>query len=163
MADGRSVTSLLAPLRWLALACALSTGMAAAQQTDGELNARTMAIAQELRCLVCQNQSLADSHAGLALDLRAQIEDQLRQGRSRQQILDYMTERYGSFILYKPPVQWSTLLLWLGPGLLLALAFTGFWLQLRRRQSPASPSASPMDRTRIARLLEPEARQEHRP
>ncbi|SFG44701.1 Cytochrome C biogenesis protein [Duganella sp. CF458] len=94
------------------------------------LEARTMALAGELRCLVCQNQSLADSHAPLALDLRDQIQRQLAQGRSEQQVVDFMVQRYGDFVLYEPPLNPSTALLWFGPLLLLAagvVALRGFW------------------------------------
>jgi cytochrome c-type biogenesis protein CcmH len=94
------------------------------------LDARTMALAEELRCLVCQNQSLADSHAPLALDLRQQIHQQLAQGRSEQQVVDFMVQRYGDFVLYEPPLNASTALLWFGPMLLLAagvVALRGFW------------------------------------
>lgn len=94
------------------------------------LDARTMALAGELRCLVCQNQSLADSHAPLALDLRDQIHQQLAQGRSEQQVVDFMVQRYGDFVLYEPPLNASTALLWFGPLLLLAagfMALRGFW------------------------------------
>ena len=94
------------------------------------IDARTMALAEELRCLVCQNQSLADSHAPLALDLRAQIHQQLSQGRSEKQVVEFMVQRYGDFVLYEPPLNGSTALLWFGPALLLAagvLALRGFW------------------------------------
>lgn len=94
------------------------------------LDARMMALAGELRCLVCQNQSLADSHAPLALDLREQIHQQLAQGRSEQQVVDFMVQRYGDFVLYEPPLNASTALLWFGPLLLLVagvMALRGFW------------------------------------
>lgn len=125
----------------LALCMALSSlaadpahaGEAAPLADNPEQEARMMAIASELRCLVCQNQTIADSHAGLAIDLRQQIREQLQQGKSDQQIRDYMTARYGNFILYRPPVENNTLLLWFGPGLL-AVGGLGFlWWNLRRR------------------------------
>ena len=97
---------------------------------NSSIDARTMALAGELRCLVCQNQSLADSHAPLALDLRQQIHQQLAQGRSEQQVVDFMVQRYGDFVLYEPPLNASTALLWFGPLLLLAaglVALRGFW------------------------------------
>ncbi len=98
--------------------------------TNSTLDARTMALAGELRCLVCQNQSLADSHAPLALDLRDQIHQQLARGRNEEQVVDFMVQRYGDFVLYEPPLNASTALLWFGPLLLLAgsfLALRGFW------------------------------------
>jgi len=101
-----------------------------ADVTAATLDARTMALAEELRCLVCQNQSLADSHAPLALDLRQQIHQQLAQGRSEQQVVDFMVQRYGDFVLYEPPLNASTALLWFGPLLLLAAGFLAlrvFW------------------------------------
>ncbi len=94
------------------------------------LDVRTMALAGELRCLVCQNQSLADSHAPLALDLRGQIREQLAQGRSEQQVVEFMVQRYGDFVLYEPPLNTSTSLLWFGPAMLLAAgvaALRKFW------------------------------------
>ena len=105
--------------------------MLAAQ--DPLLEARMVRITSELRCLVCQNQTIADSHAGLAVDLRNQVLDLLRQGQTDQQILDYMTARYGDFVLYRPPVKGTTMLLWFGPGLLLVLGLGALYLSLRRR------------------------------
>ncbi len=104
------------------------------------LEARVMTLAAELRCLVCQNQTIADSHADLAVDLRQQIREQLTQGRSEDQIRDYMTARYGDFVLYKPPFKATTALLWVGPPLLLLGALAGLFLMLRARQR-ASPDA----------------------
>ncbi len=104
------------------------------------LEARMMVLAAELRCLVCQNQTIADSHADLAVDLRNQIRDQLTQGRSEDQIRDYMTARYGDFVLYKPPFRPTTALLWVGPPLLLLGALIGLFFMLRARQR-ASPDA----------------------
>jgi len=94
------------------------------------LDARTMALAGELRCLVCQNQSLADSHAPLALDLREQIHEQLAKGRSEEQVVEFMVQRYGDFVLYEPPLNPATALLWFGPVLLLGagvIALRRFW------------------------------------
>lgn len=135
----------------LALCMALSSlaadpahaGEAAPLADNPEQEARMMAIASELRCLVCQNQTIADSHAGLAIDLRQQIREQLQQGKSDQQIRDYMTARYGNFILYRPPVENNTLLLWFGPGLL-AVGGLGFlWWNLRRRARMAPDAFDP--------------------
>jgi cytochrome c-type biogenesis protein CcmH len=129
-----------------ALLLALSPGQPAfareaeAVATDPALEARVMKLATELRCLVCQNQTIADSHADLAVDLRKQIREQLVQGRSEDQIRDYMTARYGDFVLYKPPFKPTTALLWVGPPLLLVGALIGLFLMLRARQR-ASPDA----------------------
>lgn len=98
------------------------------------LEAKMMNIATELRCLVCQNQTIADSHAPLAVDLRQQIREMLDTGKNERQILDYMTDRYGDFVLYRPPFKATTLLLWLGPLLLLVLAVWLLVRELRRRQ-----------------------------
>ena len=107
---------------------------------DPALEARVMALAVELRCLVCQNQTIADSHAELAVDLRNQIREMMQKGQSDDQIRRYMTDRYGDFVLYKPPFKTSTALLWVGPPLLLLAALSALFVMLRRRQN-ASPDA----------------------
>lgn len=100
---------------------------------DPVLDARMVRITSELRCLVCQNQTIADSHAALAVDLRKQVMEQLQQGQSDQQIIDYMTARYGDFVLYRPPLKASTVVLWFGPGLLLLISLATLFVVLRRR------------------------------
>lgn len=100
---------------------------------DPALEARMTRIASELRCLVCQNQTIADSNADLAVDLRRQTREMLQQGRTDREIVDYMTARYGDFVLYRPPVKATTWLLWFGPPLLLALGAGALVLLLRRR------------------------------
>jgi cytochrome c-type biogenesis protein CcmH len=112
-----------------------------------EIEARMMVLAAELRCLVCQNQTIADSHAGLAEDLRQQIREMLAQGQSERQILDYMTERYGDFVLYRPPFKATTALLWVGPALLMAIALGTLVVVLRRRQRmpPDAFDPEPLD------------------
>jgi cytochrome c-type biogenesis protein CcmH len=106
---------------------------AAPASADPVLEERMLAVASELRCLVCQNQTIADSHADLAVDLRAQVREMLRKGQSEREIIDYMTARYGDFVLYRPPVKATTALLWYGPGLLLVGGLAALWLVLRRR------------------------------
>ncbi len=101
---------------------------------DRVLEAQVMKLSAELRCLVCQNQTIADSHAELAVDLRNQIRTQLQAGQNEDQIRDYMTARYGDFVLYKPPFKATTALLWVGPPLLLGGALLGLFLMLRARQ-----------------------------
>lgn len=125
---------------WLCLALGLlatlpaaRAGEAAPAAADPALEARMMAIASELRCLVCQNQTIADSQAGLAVDLRDQVREQLRQGRSPDEVLRYMTERYGDFVLYRPPLRGSTALLWFGPAALLLAGLATLFVVLRRR------------------------------
>ena len=107
---------------------------------DPVLEKRVMQIAEELRCLVCQNQTIADSHAELAIDLKNQVRDMLRQGKSDKEIKDYMVQRYGDFVLYRPPVKSSTWLLWVGPFVLLVggLAFLVFKLRQRGRRLQAA-------------------------
>lgn len=125
------------------LASTAHAGEAQPLADNPEQEARMMAIANELRCLVCQNQTIADSHAGLAIDLRQQIREQLQQGKNEQQIREYMTTRYGNFILYRPPVEGNTVLLWFGPGLL-AVGGLGFlWWNLRRRARMAAEAFDP--------------------
>jgi cytochrome c-type biogenesis protein CcmH len=106
---------------------------------DPALEARMLAIAAELRCLVCQNQTVADSHAALAVDLRDEIRKMLARGDSDAQVIDFMTQRYGDFVLYRPPVRATTWALWFGPVLLLLGASLALVLHLRRRaQRPAT-------------------------
>jgi len=100
---------------------------------DEALERRVMALAEELRCLVCQNQTIADSHADLAEDLRNQIRDQLRAGSTEQQVKQYMVARYGDFVLYKPPLKATTVLLWAAPGLLAVGGCVWLFVYLRRR------------------------------
>jgi cytochrome c-type biogenesis protein CcmH len=131
----------------------LHAGEAAPTAADPALEARVMAIAEELRCVVCQNETLAASQADLARDLRSQIRLQLQQGRTRQEIMDFMVARYGEFVLYRPPLQASTLLLWSGPFVLLVLA--SGWLVLgagRRRRAADGLTADEM--RRVQRMLD---------
>jgi cytochrome c-type biogenesis protein CcmH len=121
-------------------------------QDDPGLEKRVTGLAHELRCLVCQNQTLADSNAPLAVDLRNQIREQLKAGRSERDIIGFMVERYGDFVLYRPPFKASTVALWLGPFALLAL---GSWLFFRRlRQRKPEPPLTEAERSRAAKLLE---------
>ena len=108
---------------------------------DPALEARMMVIAEELRCLVCQNDTIAASHADLAIDLKNQIRLKLTQGQSQKQILDFMVERYGDFVLYRPPLKTTTVLLWSGPFILLAIAVLMLVLNVRRRRRSAQPAA----------------------
>ena len=120
---------------------------------DEEIDKRVNALALELRCLVCQNQTLADSNAPLAVDLRNQIREQLKAGKSEQDVVNFLVARYGDFVLYRPPFKASTVALWAGPFLILVF---GAWLLLRRiRKRPASePEVSEAERVRAAKLLE---------
>ena len=121
---------------------------------DPALEARMMVIAEELRCLVCQNETIAASHADLAVDLKNQIRLKLTQGQSQKQILDFMVERYGDFVLYRPPLKTTTVLLWLGPFTLLAVAVLMLVVNVRRRRRAAQPAAlSDADAAKARALL----------
>jgi cytochrome c-type biogenesis protein CcmH len=123
-------------------------------QDNAQLDERARDLAHELRCLVCQNQTIADSNAPLAQDLRGQIREQLAAGRSDQEVLDYMVARYGDFVLYRPPFKASTLALWVGPFVLLALGAFVFWRRVVRRRPQAPPARSEAERAQAAKLLE---------
>lgn len=107
----------------------------------------------ELRCLVCQNQTIADSNADLAKDLRRQVYEMLQQGKSRQDVVDFMTERYGDFVLYKPALKLKTLLLWLGPVLFLFIGLFTVWV-LRSRTDTGGDSLSKEQQAKLDRILD---------
>ncbi len=138
---------------------AASARMAAPAAADSLLEREVMAIASELRCLVCQNQSIAESNAPLAVDLKEKVREQLKAGKTKDEIMAYMVERYGDFVLYRPPVNAATLLLWLGPLLLMASGFVVLYRRIARRAvEPRALSAAECERA--ARLLaEVEAKQ----
>jgi cytochrome c-type biogenesis protein CcmH len=142
----------------LALAAAAPGQQAAPAADDPVLEARLKRMASELRCLVCQNQSLADSNADLAADLRNQVREQMRAGRSDAQIRDWLTQRYGDFVLYRPPMKASTVLLWLGPLLLLLLAVIALVATIRRRRGAAPPVLTDEERARAEALLRTDPR-----
>lgn len=111
--------------------------LASAEETklSAELEQRVKGLAHELRCLVCQNQTIADSNADLAIDLRTQIREQIAAGKTDQQIKGYMVARYGDFVLYRPPVQSNTVLLWLAPFLLLIGGLGFLFRQMAKRRT----------------------------
>ncbi len=128
----------------LALACmapAAQGGEALPLADDPALEARVDGLAAQLRCLVCQNQSLADSHATLAIDLKNQVREQLRAGRDEAQVIDYMTQRYGDFVLYKPPFKATTAFLWAGPALLALFGALLGWRAVGRSRRTAPQRA----------------------
>jgi len=132
-------------LRALVLGAALGAALGAhatAPEPD-PVEVRAHALASQLRCLVCQNQTIADSNAPLALDLKAQVRQQLAQGKRDDEVIAYMTARYGDFVLYKPPVQGNTLLLWAGPAMLMGGALLGLVLVLRRRATQGDEAFEP--------------------
>ena len=118
-----------------------------------DLDKRTAALAEELRCLVCQNQTLAESNAPLAVDLRKEMREQLAQGASEREVREFMVARYGDFVLYRPPFKASTVALWGGP---LAFLLLGIFILVRRlaRRRVSAPSLSEAERERAAKLLE---------
>jgi cytochrome c-type biogenesis protein CcmH len=121
---------------------------------DPVANKRAVQLAEKLRCLVCQNQSLADSNAELAVDLRRQIREQIAQGRDDAQIIDFMVQRYGDFVLYRPPLKASTWLLWFGPPslLLIGLVMLIRYVRQRRKRIEREPMTAD-ERERAQRLL----------
>ena len=120
---------------------------------DPVLEQRLMTLAEELRCLVCQNQTLADSNAPLAEDLRNEIREQLRRGSSDQEVVDYLVARYGDFVRYRPPLKGTTFLLWFGPLLLLAIGFAVLLRRLLRRRKAHDLEMTAADHERAAGLL----------
>ena len=134
------------------LLLALVCGLALAQE-DPALEKRVHDLAIELRCLVCQNQTLADSNAPLAVDLRNQVREQLKSGKSERDVVEFLTARYGDFVLYRPPLKATTVLLWFGPLLLLAAGFAVLFWRLLRRRKVRDPEMSAADRERAADLL----------
>ena len=137
---------LLAGILSVLLACVMGAAWAndAAPAADNPaLEARMLTIASELRCLVCQNQTIADSHAELAVDLRRQVREMLQAGKTDQEITDYMTARYGDFVLYRPPFKAITALLWLGPAAMVVIGLGSLFIVLRRRSRMAADQFEP--------------------
>jgi len=121
---------------------------------DPVLEKRMVNLAQNLRCLVCQNESLASSHSDLAKDLRQEVRDQMQKGMTDQEIIDYLVSRYGDFVLFDPPVKSYTLLLWYGPFALLLIGLVGLVVQLRKRKNaPPESQLSAEEAQRAATLL----------
>ena len=115
---------------------------------------RLVDISSELRCLVCQNESLAGSHAELAVDLRREIRTLIKDGKSDSDIMDFMVSRYGDFVRYRPPFKATTLLLWFGPALFLAGGIGGLLLYLRRRnRMVGNDQLNEEEQARAERLL----------
>lgn len=116
------------------LTSTISIAKEAQSNEDPQIAARMKNLTEQLRCLVCQNETLADSHADLAEDLRKQIREQMKAGKSDQEIIAFLTQRYGDFVLYKPPVKSTTYLLWFGPFVLLIAGTTVLFRFLKRRR-----------------------------
>jgi cytochrome c-type biogenesis protein CcmH len=123
-------------------------------EKDAVAAQRAVKLSEKLRCLVCQNQTIADSNAELAQDLRRQIHEQIAAGKSDGEIVDFMVARYGDFVLYQPPVKPTTVLLWAGPALLLLLGFFGLARILRARRAQVdAPPLTAEEHERAAQLL----------
>jgi cytochrome c-type biogenesis protein CcmH len=123
---------------------------------DPAQEARARALFKQLRCLVCQNQSIDDSDAGLARDLRIIVRERIHAGQSDPEIIAFLTARYGDFVLLKPPVKTSTLALWLTPFVLLLVGVGGIAVALRRRQRPQAAALSAEEKAKLAALLAPD-------
>ncbi len=146
-------------IAWTVAFALAGCALAIAQPAD-PAQQRAVRLAEQLRCLVCQNQSIADSNAELAVDLRREIREQIGQGRSDGEIVDFMVQRYGDFVLYRPPVKPTTLILWLGPLVLLVIGGGVLAHHVRqRRQSGADPPLSDAEQLAAARLLDPADRE----
>jgi cytochrome c-type biogenesis protein CcmH len=146
-------------LSFLLLCLLASVAMAQVQDEDRPsddpvIEQRLAKLSQELRCLQCQNQTLADSPAGLAADLRREIRAQMKAGKSDQEIMAFLTQRYGDFILYRPRVTAATYLLWFGPFVLLLAGLTALFLYIRRRRdSITEQPLTAEDRRRAEEML----------
>ena len=121
---------------------------------DPVIEQRMVKLAEDLRCLVCQNESLAGSHAELTEDLRREIRAQMKAGKDDKQVIAYLTERYGDFVLYRPPFKPETWLLWLGPVLFLGIGGGAWVMTLRRRRAAPVAPVDEKRRAAAAQLLE---------
>lgn len=144
--------------RWLLvlllIPCLVSAEEAKPLAENQQAEARLKTLALELRCLVCQNQTLADSTAPLAEDLRREVREMIAKNMSDQEIRDFLVQRYGDFVLYRPPLKATTTFLWLGPFLLLVVGGVTLALALRRRAKTVSdPALSAEDHRAVAQLL----------
>lgn len=144
---------LLLGLGFLAFSGRLLAQEAKPLADDPELEKRVMNVSKELRCLVCQNETLADSRADLAVDLRNEIRDQMKAGKSDKEIIAFLTARYGDFVLYRPPVRPTTYLLWFGPFLLLVIGMVILFKYVRQRRDLIVPQPLSKDERRRAEEL----------
>lgn len=135
----------------MAAVAALSAGSVAAAEAeptafDPIAHQRVVEVSKQLRCLVCQNQSIAESNAELAVDLRNQVIEQVKAGKTNKEIIDFMVERYGDFVLYKPPFKMTTAILWLGPLALFVIGVGAFYVNLRRRKRLVEEAVKPLSK-----------------
>jgi len=143
----------LIPLLLLLLTLPLSAAINTFEFQNAEDEARFKQLSEELRCLVCQNQNLADSNAELAMDLRSKVYKMLQTGASNEEIKTYMVDRYGDFVLYDPPVKPSTYILWFSPLLLIAVGLALLIRFIRRRTREADAPLSDSERERLQTIL----------
>ena len=125
-------------------AAPLAAKEAAPTAFDPVAHSRVVEVSKQLRCLVCQNESIADSQAELAIDLRNQVIAQVRAGKTNEEIVQYMVDRYGDFVLYNPPFKTSTLILWLGPAALFLGGIAAFVINVRRRKRLVAEASKPL-------------------
>ena len=135
----------------MAAVAVLSAGSVAAAEAeptafDPIAHQRVVEVSEQLRCLVCQNQSIAESNAELAVDLRNQVIEQVKAGKTNKEIIDFMVERYGDFVLYKPPFKMTTAILWLGPLALFVIGVGAFYVNLRRRKRLVEEAVKPLSK-----------------
>lgn len=135
----------------MAAVAALSAGSVAAAEAeptafDPIAHQRVVEVSEQLRCLVCQNQSIAESNAELAVDLRNQVIEQVKAGKTNKEIIDFMVERYGDFVLFKPPFKMTTAILWLGPLALFVIGVGAFYVNLRRRKRLVEEAVKPLSK-----------------
>jgi len=157
MKYSQGMRRLLACLMLLSAASAsplLPAKEATPMAADPVLEKRVMALAYELRCLVCQNQSLGDSHSDFAIDLRSEMREQMKQGKDDDQVVDFMVQRYGDFIRFRPPVKSTTFLLWFGPLILLLIGAAALFINLKlRKRTVKTMPLSDEERKRAESLL----------
>ena len=155
---GKRGTAAIALLVLMALAGPARAVLPGEQLADPKLEARARHIGAELRCLVCQNQSIDDSDAALASDLRVILRERLAAGDTDRQAIDFIVSRYGHYVLLNPPFEPETLLLWLGPGLVLIAG--GVWVAMMARRTGVIGPATPLtaeEREQLARRLDAES------
>jgi len=137
----RALAAILLVIGPLALPLPIAGKEAVPTELDRVQQKRAVELSEHLRCLVCQNQTIADSNAELAQDLRKQVREQIAQGRTDPEIISFMVQRYGDFVLYNPPLKATTLLLWFGPGVLLLAGIVVLILNVRARRRREEPAA----------------------
>jgi cytochrome c-type biogenesis protein CcmH len=148
---GRPLLAVFFALFLTSTAAVASSTTEAAIANDPVAEKRLLALSEELRCLVCQNQNIADSNAELAQDLRREIRGMIKEGKSDKEIIDFMVVRYGDFVLYRPPVKGATLLLWAGPTVLLLLGIFLLQRYLRQRSRRLADNDRPLSADEASR------------